>query len=62
MVGHSCEVLGIAAGRVYIIDHAELQDGMQNHWSPSLIAQLVAPVVEQHHIGTVRASEPSSRP
>ncbi|KAI9258146.1 putative deacetylase LmbE-like domain-containing protein [Phascolomyces articulosus] len=49
----SCQVLGIPPSNVKALDHAELQDGMKNTWSPSLIATIIKDYVSKHKIDTM---------
>jgi len=43
----SAALYGIARDRVSIIDHAQLQDGMDQHWPPTLVADIVARHVQE---------------
>lgn len=49
----SGKILRIAEDHITLIDHPELQDGPQHHWSPSLIATIVLSQVMTRRIGKV---------
>ncbi|ORZ09219.1 putative deacetylase LmbE-like domain-containing protein [Absidia repens] len=49
----SCQKFDISSTHVKSLDHSELQDGMKNNWSPSLIAGIVADYVKKHKIDTI---------
>lgn len=49
----SCKVLGISEENVTVLEHNDLQDGMQNHWDRSIIADIVVKHMEQHQYDTV---------
>jgi hypothetical protein len=44
----------VPASHVWVVDHPELQDGMQNEWSPLLVREMVQQAVERFHADTVR--------
>ncbi|KAI8060844.1 putative deacetylase LmbE-like domain-containing protein [Gongronella butleri] len=52
-LSRSCQVLGIAPSRLRTVDHAALQDGMTNEWSPAVIAPMVAAMVDKNKIDTI---------
>ncbi|KAI8342729.1 putative deacetylase LmbE-like domain-containing protein [Chlamydoabsidia padenii] len=49
----SCQKFNISSSHVKSLDHRELQDGMNNNWSPSLIADLLADHVKKYKIDTI---------
>ncbi|KAG0172677.1 hypothetical protein DFQ30_009904 [Apophysomyces sp. BC1015] len=49
----SCQVFGIQPALVKSLDHAELQDGMKNKWSPAIISNILTDYVAKHKIDTI---------
>ncbi|KAI9018983.1 N-acetylglucosaminyl-phosphatidylinositol de-N-acetylase-like protein [Hyaloraphidium curvatum] len=49
----SCKTFGIPLDHVEVLDHPELQDGMNLTWDPELVGRIVAREVEKHRIDTV---------
>ncbi|KAI8093131.1 putative N-acetylglucosaminyl-phosphatidylinositol deacetylase [Halteromyces radiatus] len=51
---HSCQKLDIPASQVKSLDHSELQDGMNNKWSSSVIANdVLTDYIKKHKIDTI---------
>ncbi|KAI7899911.1 putative deacetylase LmbE-like domain-containing protein [Cokeromyces recurvatus] len=49
----SCQTFNIQPSHVKSLNNPELQDGMQNHWNPSLIAQIIKDYTTKHKIDTI---------
>ncbi|KAI8087898.1 putative deacetylase LmbE-like domain-containing protein [Gilbertella persicaria] len=49
----SCQTFGILPSHIKSIDHPQLQDGMQNQWSPELISHTLKDYVTKQKIDTI---------
>lgn len=49
----SCAILGFHPESVNVVDSGRLQDGMDQYWSPDLIADLVADFATRHDINLI---------
>lgn len=49
----ACLVLKVPIGNVTILDHLELQDGFDKHWSHSLLADIIAQEIATHDVDLI---------
>ncbi|KAL7416447.1 putative deacetylase LmbE-like domain-containing protein [Mrakia frigida] len=52
-LSNSYEILGIDSSKLKVFDHPDLQDGMRTIWSPSLIASLIQPIIDENNISII---------
>ena len=44
----------VPPSHVWVVDHPELQDGMQNEWSPVVVREMVQQALDRFQADTVR--------
>ncbi|KAI0078335.1 LmbE-like protein [Panus rudis PR-1116 ss-1] len=49
----SLDVLGVARGKRWVLDHPQLQDNMTQQWDSVLVAEVIKPYLLKHNITTI---------